>query len=41
LGDADEGWVETIDPVYIVGTNEALQKNVSPLPSYEFKEGQF
>lgn len=41
LGDADEGWVETIDPVYIVGTNKALQKNISPLPSYEFKEGQF
>lgn len=41
LGDVGEGWVETIDPIYIVGTNTSKQKNISPLPSYEFKEGQF
>lgn len=33
--------IYSIDPVYITGTRTKVVENISPLPMYEFKEGQY
>ncbi len=33
--------IYSIDPVYITGTRTKVVENISPLPMYEFKEGEY